>query len=101
MVSTALPTIVSDLGGGAHMSWVVTSYMLAARRHADVEVDRIVTAWREWLLRELRDCLPAIEAGRSVDDPIDAARINAAVDRMVVRLVLEDAERAESLEAAS
>jgi EmrB/QacA subfamily drug resistance transporter len=29
IVSTALPTIVGDLGGGGHMSWVVTSYLLA------------------------------------------------------------------------
>ena len=29
IVSTALPTIVADLGGAAHMSWVVTSYLLA------------------------------------------------------------------------
>ncbi len=29
IVGTALPTIVSDLGGGSHMSWVVTSYLLA------------------------------------------------------------------------
>ena len=28
IVSTALPTIVSDLGGGTHVSWVVTSYLL-------------------------------------------------------------------------
>lgn len=30
IVSTALPTIVGDLGGLNHLSWVVTSYMLAA-----------------------------------------------------------------------
>ncbi|MCB5180998.1 MFS transporter [Streptomyces antimicrobicus] len=30
IVSTALPTIVSDLGGMDHLSWVVTAYMLAA-----------------------------------------------------------------------
>lgn len=30
IVSTALPTIVGDLGGGAHIAWVVTSYLLAA-----------------------------------------------------------------------
>ncbi|MER5864344.1 MFS transporter [Kitasatospora sp. NPDC002040] len=30
IVSTALPTIVSDLGGAEHLSWVVTSYMLAS-----------------------------------------------------------------------
>lgn len=30
IVSTALPTIVSDLGGMKHLSWVVTAYMLAA-----------------------------------------------------------------------
>jgi EmrB/QacA subfamily drug resistance transporter len=28
IVSTALPTIVADLGGSTHMSWVVTAYML-------------------------------------------------------------------------
>ncbi|MEU2394897.1 MDR family MFS transporter [Streptomyces sp. NPDC007369] len=28
IVGTALPTIVADLGGGDHMSWVVTSYLL-------------------------------------------------------------------------
>ncbi len=29
IVSTALPTIVDDLGGAGHMAWVVTSYLLA------------------------------------------------------------------------
>jgi MFS family permease len=30
VVSTALPRIVGDLGGVAHLSWVVTAYVLAA-----------------------------------------------------------------------
>ncbi|GIH99147.1 MFS transporter [Planobispora takensis] len=30
IVSTALPTIVGDLGGLSHLSWVVTAYMLAS-----------------------------------------------------------------------
>src|SRR5438132_8361403 len=30
IVSTALPTIVGDLGGLDHLSWVVTSYLLAS-----------------------------------------------------------------------
>ena len=30
IVSTALPTIVGDLGGANHLSWVVTAYLLAA-----------------------------------------------------------------------
>ncbi|WP_323036651.1 MDR family MFS transporter [Pararhodobacter sp.] len=30
IVSTALPTIVSDLGGLEHLSWVVTAYILAS-----------------------------------------------------------------------
>src|SRR5207244_3667353 len=30
IVSTALPTIVGDLGGLTHLSWVVTGYLLAA-----------------------------------------------------------------------
>src|SRR5690242_18802120 len=29
IVSTALPTIVGDLGGFSHLAWVVTAYMLA------------------------------------------------------------------------
>jgi EmrB/QacA subfamily drug resistance transporter len=29
IVSTALPTIVGDLGGASHLSWVVSSYLLA------------------------------------------------------------------------
>ena len=30
IVSTALPTIVGDLSGGAHIAWVITAYLLAA-----------------------------------------------------------------------
>ena len=30
IIATALPTIVSDLGGLSHLSWVVTSYILAS-----------------------------------------------------------------------
>ena len=32
IVSTALPTIVGDFGGLAHLSWVVTAYLLASSR---------------------------------------------------------------------
>src|SRR6266480_2641 len=30
IVATALPTIVGELGGLAHLSWVVTAYLLAS-----------------------------------------------------------------------
>src|SRR5690349_24801370 len=30
IVATALPTIVNDLGGLSHLSWVVTAYLLAS-----------------------------------------------------------------------
>ncbi len=30
IVATALPTIVGDLGGLEHLSWVVTAYLLAS-----------------------------------------------------------------------
>ena len=30
IVSTTLPTIVGDLGGLEHLSWVMTSYLLAS-----------------------------------------------------------------------
>src|SRR5271156_533576 len=35
IVSTALPTIVGDLGGVSHLSWVVTGYLLASTVTAD------------------------------------------------------------------
>ena len=41
IVSTALPTIVGDLGGLEHLSWVVTAYLLASDdRHAAVRQAR-------------------------------------------------------------
>jgi EmrB/QacA subfamily drug resistance transporter len=36
IVSTALPTIVSDLGGLSHLSWVVTAYLLASTASSQV-----------------------------------------------------------------
>src|ERR1044072_8395428 len=30
IVATALPTVVADLGGAGHQTWVVTSYLLAS-----------------------------------------------------------------------
>ena len=30
IVSTALPTIVGDLHGGSHLTWVVTAYLLSS-----------------------------------------------------------------------
>jgi len=36
IVATALPTIVSDLGGLSHLSWVVTAYILATTATAQV-----------------------------------------------------------------
>jgi len=34
IVSTALPTIVGDLGGLEHISWVTTAYLLASTASA-------------------------------------------------------------------
>jgi len=36
IVATALPTIVSDLGGLSHLSWVVTAYILASTASTQV-----------------------------------------------------------------
>lgn len=36
IVSTALPTIVSDLGGLNHLSWVITAYLLASTASTQV-----------------------------------------------------------------
>lgn len=48
IVGTALPTIVSDLGGAEHMSWVVTSYLLA----------ETVTIAKRLLVEDLNTGLP-------------------------------------------
>ena len=38
IVSTALPTIVGELGGLEHLSWVVTAYLLAVTAVTTVTV---------------------------------------------------------------
>jgi hypothetical protein len=76
-----------------------------------VETDLISSAWRAWLVRELHDWLPADDSeiesgGPAAIEPVDAnadadadrtgrhrdpygARVDAALDRIVVRLVRE------------
>jgi hypothetical protein len=49
------------------------------------QVDKIITAWRAWLVAELRDWLPA--AGAEI---AETKRVDAALDRIVVRLVREN-----------
>ncbi|WP_280246546.1 hypothetical protein [Nocardia abscessus] len=81
IVSTALPTIVADLGGAGHMAWAIArAHRLPEEviepiydqvgaegyltRDADrlrltdsgaAEMDRIKAAWRRWLDRALLD----------------------------------------------
>jgi MFS family permease len=49
------------------------------------QVDKIITAWRAWLVAELRDWLPG--AGAEI---AETQRVDAALDRIVVRLVREN-----------
>jgi MFS family permease len=73
IVSTALPTIVADLGGAGHMAWVVTSYLLA-------ETVATVLAGKfgfgiAWFLEQLplRDSArsPATDVGEGFSTPTD------------------------------
>lgn len=48
------------------------------------QVDLISTAWRAWIVEELREWLPA--AGAEI---AQTERVDAAIDRIVVRLVRE------------
>nr|WP_068061315.1 hypothetical protein [Nocardia xishanensis] len=74
IVSTALPTIVADLGGAGHMAWVVTSYLLAEAVATGVALAGFVVAW---FLKEvpLRDSARAgasdVGEGFSVPDNAD------------------------------
>jgi MFS family permease len=65
IVSTALPTIVGDLGGLNHLSWVVTAYLLASTistplygKASDLYGRKIVFQRRAAVLR-LAHCEPA------------------------------------------
>ena len=49
------------------------------------EVQMIIAAWRAWLVTELEDWLPA--AG---SEPTTGERVDAALDRIVIRLVREN-----------
>jgi hypothetical protein len=52
------------------------------------QVDLMTAAWRAWLVRELQEWLPAAGSGLEPGDT-QIQRVNAALDRMVVRLVRE------------
>ena len=71
IVSTALPTIVGDLGGLEHLSWVVTSYLLASTvvgppygKLGDLYGRKRVLSWR------LRDVPLRETAGSEAPDPV-------------------------------
>src|SRR5689334_24507415 len=51
IVSTALPTIVGDLGGAGHVSWVVTAYMLAETVSTGLAVGASCLSGRCWYER--------------------------------------------------
>jgi hypothetical protein len=52
------------------------------------EATRIREAWRDWIVHELREWLPA--------DAVHAAKVDAAVERIVARVIREvQGERAE------
>lgn len=89
IVSTALPTIVGDLGGIAHLSWVVTGYLLASTIVGPLYVTSFAASLRPvflvaagisflafaltWLLREvpLRQTARAEGIGESFASPRD------------------------------
>ena len=71
IVSTALPTIVGDLGGLDHISWVVTSYLLAVTivtplygKLGDLYGRKLVL---QAALRDLPDRFGAVRAGAGHD----------------------------------
>ena len=53
------------------------------------EIGLITTAWRAWLLAELREWLPATGAAVVPAESAQPERVNAAIDRIVRRLVRE------------
>jgi hypothetical protein len=75
IVSTALPTIIGDLGGIQHLSWVVTAYLLASTvvpiaqlREPLAELER-----GHWMQRVDGDALDLSDGGRAALDQLVAA----------------------------
>ena len=85
IVATALPTVVADLGGAGHQSWVVTSYLLASTIVTAIvglakALDMDVTAEGVedgWTLDFLRDVGCDSAQGYLIARPMDGA---AALD---------------------
>jgi MFS family permease len=75
IVSTALPTIVGDLGGAGHLTWIVSSYLLA-----DTIATVLAGKFGDLFGRKLRDWGAA-------DDEL----LSQALNRLAIRFVNEDA----------
>ena len=54
------------------------------------EVDLITAAWRGWLVDELAEWIPDDDAEISGGKPAAPRRIDAALDRIVIRLIREN-----------
>jgi hypothetical protein len=71
IVSTALPTIVGDLGGLEHISWVVTAYLLA--------ITAVTPLYGK--LGDLYGRKVVLQGARPVPDRLGALRPRAGDDR--------------------
>lgn len=72
--------------------------MLELTERGQAEADKLVAAWKAWLMGELRDWLAAHEV-----TPAQAAEVEAALGRITLRLVREaeaEAGRAPAVTAA-
>ena len=58
--------------------------MLELTERGQAEADKLVAAWKAWLMGELRDWLSAHEVS-----PAQAAEVEAALGRITLRLVRE------------
>ena len=73
--------------------------MLELTERGQAEADKLVAAWKAWLMGELRDWLAAHEVS-----PAQASEVEAALGRITLRLVREaeaEAGRAPAVTAAA
>jgi hypothetical protein len=65
--------------------------VLELTERGQAEADRLVAAWKAWLMGELRDWLAAHEVS-----PAQASEVEAALGRITLRLVREAEAEAEA-----
>ena len=79
IVSTALPVIVSDLGGLNQLSWVVTAYLLASTASTPIWRRRCPRCSPNWRVRAMPACCTVACGTMAMPWSISTARFTVSM----------------------